>query len=59
MAQTESNKLHKELFRIVGVQKMRQKHLSKKPVSFWKEVFYRFSHNKLAIIGLIVLFVIH
>lgn len=48
-------KIDKELFRIVGVQNEEAEKLSNKSVSFWKEVFLRFSQNKLAIIGLIVL----
>lgn len=44
-----------ELFEVVGNQSQNTDVLPKKQVSFWKEVFYRFSHNKLAIIGLMIL----
>jgi oligopeptide transport system permease protein len=57
MSQHEQ-KIDKELFRIVGVRNEEAEKLSNKSVSFWKEVFLRFSQNKLAIIGLIVLMAI-
>ena len=45
-------------FTIVGGRFDETDKLSKKQVSFWKEVFYRFSHNKLALIGLAPLIII-
>lgn len=59
MAQNEQQipKVAPDMFEVVG-----RSHdtdaLSKKQVSYWKEVFYRFSHNKLAVIGLILLVII-
>ncbi|MEG0385186.1 ABC transporter permease [Solibacillus cecembensis] len=44
-----------ERFKIVGARTSEADTLNKKPVSFWREVRYRFSHNKLAIVGLIIL----
>lgn len=48
-------KVAPEMFEVVGNQSQQTDALAKKQVSFWKEVFYRFSHNKLAIVGLIIL----
>lgn len=45
-----------ELFEIVGPKNDEADRLADKTVSFWKEVWLRFSHNKLAIIGLVLLF---
>lgn len=47
-----------EKFEVVGPRANESDTLNKKQVSFWQEVFYRFSHNKLALIGLFVLIVI-
>lgn len=44
-----------ERFKIVGARPNDADSLNKKQISFWQEVMYRFSHNKLAIIGLIIL----
>lgn len=44
-----------EMFEVVGINKNETDVLSKKTVSFWQEVFYRFSHNKLALFGLFFL----
>ncbi len=44
-----------EMFKVVGVRESEAEQLSKKQVSFWREVFYRFSRNKLALVGLILL----
>lgn len=59
MAQNEKQipKVSPEMFEIVGRSENTDS-LSKKQVSYWKEVFYRFSHNKLAVIGLVLLVVI-
>lgn len=48
-------KVAPEMFEVVGNQSQQSDVLAKKQVSFWKEVFYRFSHNKLAIVGSIIL----
>ena len=48
-------KIAPEMFEVVGNQSQETDALAKKQVSFWKEVFYRFSHNKLAIVGSIIL----
>ncbi|MGG0655202.1 ABC transporter permease [Rummeliibacillus pycnus] len=45
----------KDKFKIVGGNHAETDKLAEKSVSFWKEVMYRFSHNKLAIVGLIIL----
>lgn len=50
--------LEKELFTIVGGNHAATEKLAEKSVSFWKEVFIRFTHNKMAIFGLIALIII-
>ena len=57
MTQQHSNfdSIAPERFEIVGARTNEADSLNKKQTSFWTEVFYRFSHNKLAIIGLIIL----
>lgn len=45
-----------ERFEVVGARTSDADSLNKKQISFWSEVMYRFSHNKLAVLGLIVLF---
>lgn len=55
---TQSNNISKDKFRIVGGNFAETDKLSEKSVSFWKEVMYRFSHNKLAIIGFFILIVV-
>lgn len=59
MAQNEQQlpKVSPEMFEVVDRSENTDA-LSKKQVSYWKEVFYRFSHNKLAVVGLFLLFVI-
>ncbi|MEK4627045.1 MAG: ABC transporter permease [Solibacillus sp.] len=59
MAQNEQQvpKVSPEMFEVVG-RSNNTDQLSKKQVSYWKEVFYRFSHNKLAVIGSILLVII-
>lgn len=47
--------LSPEAFEVVGARSGESDALAKKQVSFWKEVFYRFSKNKLAVLGLILL----
>lgn len=56
MAQNEQQipKVSPDMFEVVGRSENTDA-LSKKQVSYWKEVFYRFSHNKLAVIGLVLL----
>lgn len=49
------DQLAPERFEIVGARTGDTDTLNKKQISFWQEVFYRFSHNKLAIIGFIIL----
>ena len=44
-----------ERFEVVGARTGDSDTLNKKQISFWAEVMYRFSHNKLAVLGLIVL----
>ncbi|MFC9538417.1 ABC transporter permease [Lysinibacillus sp. NPDC056959] len=47
--------IEKDKFKIVGGNHEATEKLADKSVSFWKEVFIRFSHNKMAIFGLIAL----
>jgi len=47
--------IEKDKFKIVGGNHEATEQLADKSVSFWKEVFIRFSHNKMAIFGLIAL----
>ncbi|MEO4055610.1 ABC transporter permease [Solibacillus sp. CAU 1738] len=60
MAQNDPNleKISPDMFKVVGGRFNETEQLSQKQVSFWKEVFYRFSQNKLALIGLVILFII-
>ena len=60
MIQTEqkTEKLSSDMFKVVGGRFDESDKLAKKQVSFWKEVFYRFSHNKLAVVGFIILILI-
>ena len=50
--------IEKDKFKIVGGNHEATEKLADKSISFWKEVFIRFSHNKMAIFGLIALIVI-
>lgn len=50
--------IEKDKFKIVGGNHEATEKLADKSVSFWKEVFIRFSHNKMAIFGLIALIII-
>ncbi|MCY9545855.1 ABC transporter permease [Lysinibacillus xylanilyticus] len=50
--------IEKDKFKIVGGNHEATDKLADKSVSFWKEVFLRFSHNKMAIFGLIALIII-
>ena len=54
----KTEKLSPDMFKVVGGRFDESDKLAKKQVSFWKEVFYRFSHNKLALIGLVLLILI-
>lgn len=56
--QQQLEKIDKDLFKVVGGNHEETEKLADKSVSFWKEVFLRFSHNKLAIFGLIALVII-
>ena len=47
-----------EKFKIVGVDERKNEQLADKSISFWKEVWIRFSHNKLAVIGVIIIILI-
>jgi oligopeptide transport system permease protein len=47
-----------ERFKVVGARTNEADSLNKKQVSFWREVMYRFSHNKLALVGLVILAII-
>ena len=60
MTQNKPNleKISPDMFKVVGGRFDESDKLSKKQVSFWKEVFYRFSHNKLALVGLVLLVII-
>ncbi|HEY4531808.1 MAG TPA: ABC transporter permease [Kurthia sp.] len=48
-------KISPEKFKVVGVDDNKNDQLADKSVSFWKEVWVRFSHNKLAVIGMIII----
>ncbi len=50
--------IEKNKFKIVGGNHEATEKLADKSVSFWKEVFLRFSHNKMAIIGIIILIIV-
>ncbi|RUL53576.1 MULTISPECIES: ABC transporter permease [Lysinibacillus] len=52
------DKIAPEMFTIVGGRQGETEKLSDKTVSFWKEVFLRFSQNKLAIFGIVVLVIV-
>ncbi|RHW34971.1 ABC transporter permease [Lysinibacillus yapensis] len=60
MARTDwqPQKIPSEKFEIVGIKQEETEKLADQSVSFWKEVFLRFSHNKLAIFGIIALVII-
>ncbi|ACA39080.1 ABC transporter permease [Lysinibacillus sp. fkY74-1] len=50
--------IEKDKFKIVGGNHEATEKLADKSVSFWKEVFLRFSHNKMAIVGIIILIIV-
>jgi len=50
--------IEKDKFKIVGGNHEATEKLADKSVSFWKEVFLRFSHNKMAVIGIIILVIV-
>ncbi|KPN97301.1 ABC transporter permease [Lysinibacillus sp. ZYM-1] len=50
--------IEKDKFKIVGGNHEATDKLADKSVSFWKEVFLRFSHNKMAVIGIIILVIV-
>ncbi|KAA9027556.1 ABC transporter permease [Niallia endozanthoxylica] len=45
----------KDLFKVVGTQSEDAEKISKPSLSFWKDVFYRFRKNKLAMVGVVIL----
>lgn len=47
-----------EMFRVVGPRLAESDQMPKKTVSFWKEVWYRFRQNKLAVSGVFILAII-
>jgi len=51
-------KINRNLFKVVGVRESESEKLAEKSISFWKEVLLRFSQNKVAIIGLLLLLII-
>ena len=59
---TQNNGQHEkfspEMFKIVGGRQKETDKLADKSVSFWKEVFLRFSQNKLAIVGVWILAIV-
>lgn len=57
-AEGQFEHLEPEKFKIIGVKQHETEKLANKSVSFWKEVFLRFSQNKLAIFGIIALIII-
>ena len=52
------DKFSPDMFKIVGNRQDESEKLAAKSVSFWKEVILRFSQNKLAIFGIIVLVIV-
>lgn len=50
--------IDKDMFKIVGGNHEATEQLADKSVSFWKEVYLRFTHNKMALFGMIVLILI-
>lgn len=54
----EIPQISKDKFKIVGGNHAETEKLAEKSVSFWKEVILRFSHNKLAIVGVGILIVV-
>lgn len=50
-----TQQIPKEKFTVVGGNHEKTEQLASKSVSFWKEVWLRFGHNKLAIVGSIIL----
>ena len=48
----------KEQFKVVGIREEDTEKISKPSLSFWKDVFMRFRKNKLAMIGIVVLFLL-
>ncbi|QPR70419.1 ABC transporter permease [Lysinibacillus macroides] len=50
--------MDKAKFKIVGGNHEATEKLADKSVSFWKEVWVRFSHNKMAIVGIIILIIV-
>lgn len=53
-----TQQIPREKFTVVGGNHAATDQLAEKSVSFWKEVRLRFGHNKLAIIGIIILAIV-
>jgi len=45
----------KDRFKVVGTKSSEVEKISKPSLSFWKDVFYRFRKNKLALVGVVIL----
>lgn len=58
MTQNKLDKISPDKFKFVGVRHGESEKLADKSVSFWKEVILRFSQNRLAIFGIIVLVIV-
>lgn len=52
------DKLSPDMFKVVGGRTNENEKLADKSVSFWKEVMIRFSQNKLAIFGIVILAIV-
>ena len=48
----------KEQFKVVGIRDEETEKISKPSLSFWKDVLIRFRKNKLAMVGIVVLFLL-
>jgi len=57
-SELQIEKIEPEKFKIVGIKQEEAERLAEKSVSFWKEVFLRFSQNKLALFGVVALIII-
>jgi oligopeptide transport system permease protein len=53
-----TQQIPKEKFTVVGGNHEKTEQLAAKSVSFWKEVWLRFGHNKLAIVGVFILAIV-
>ncbi|MBQ0137726.1 MAG: ABC transporter permease [Kurthia sp.] len=56
---TQNNEhISADKFKVVGPDNSKNDQLASKSVSFWKEVWLRFTHNKLAVVGIIVIAIV-